>query len=708
MEPLINTAIDNLINIDDPVSPAYLKLQLDVLYKQSVQIGLNNIQLQKIIEFLCITNLISNETKLYIIRNCLFPCEHIEKPVIATIVNNLGVPTIYSPYQLTLKHEIQEALCEWLVKVYFIIGDDVEIDNSVWIHLWQFSYLQKWLTYILIWSTRSINQIKNWKIQLIKKIALKSSYKDGKIFAVLILKKFQELVGYSQLISDAIVELNTPIRKVQSFEKLNLQTKLFRQTCEILITTSPDKFNNEDLIALVENLKNQLIISNHFNETYTFISNKSGQTNTISEAISAKQLVQNWNSNKLKVGNLIAEFQDTNRTLNVFELVRILGASNITYLNDILCDIMKLQVDFLFHSSDIRLVEISKLVIRLRLFSNLVPRIGSILRESYLQRDNLGGNKMLFELVFGFNPILNHYDFEDFEVVQKKVFQYTTAAISIENKNEKNYEILPLVVTRLFFDIFNRIESNKNPVDKDIMRLFSKLGNLTFNRITDNSLRFFDVAGATYYMTVLNRIFSSNSLYEHIPSIILEPGKLKCIVLQHDPILLNVLCGYLVLAKGSIATNMTKKESIKIHNQFLLDLTNYLWRNKISNSDSIFDIPTVYIESVVKNLYLPGISRKDKAVFSLTGIPATSIIFYSQLRKAEVDFECKVKYDCELTSAGFKKFISTSNNKENWIPKIKDYDDLKRYILKSMAGLDGFNEIALFLYTFIKSLTASN
>lgn len=705
MEPLIGTVINNLINVDDPVSPAYIKLQLDVLYKQTAQFGLNNIQLQKLIKFLCITSIITNETKLYIIKNCLFPCEYIQRPVIATVINNLGVPTIYTPYQITLNIGLQEALCEWLVKVYFIVGDEVKIDNAIWIHLWQYGHLQKWLTYIIIWNSRSYD-VKDWKIQVIKKVGLKSSYKDGVIYATMILKKFQALKGYSRLISEAINELNAPAKKLQPFQNIKLQTKFFRQLSAILITTAPDIYSNEHLLLLVKNLSKQLSSSDDLEKAYPFTSNKFvNQCDHNLGGISTQELVKNWNSNNMKVKHLLTEFQDINKPLNVPGLIRIIGDSKMEQYQEVLSDIMKLHVDFVFQSSEYNETDTIILLSRFRLFSILESKMVSMLLDSHFNYENIRRNKNFFELIFGFNPILNYNSFEKMEVVQKQVFRYTTTALSLQNKNEKNYEIVPVIMIRFFFDIFNFIQSGANPTEDGIIRLFSKLGNLSLNRLSENPMRFFDIAGTMYYMSVLNKIFQSNSLYEHIPYILMNPEKLRNIVLQYDPILLNALCSYLVLAKGTIATYATKKESIRVHNQFLLDLTNYLWRNKISNSDFIFGIPTVFIKSVVQNIYLPSISKKDKAVFSLIGIPATSFVFYSQLRILETEHDCKIRYHYELTVAGFKKFIASGNNKVKWIPEVKEFDDLKRLVLKAVAGIEGYSDIALFLYTFIKSLT---
>ncbi|KAL3233436.1 hypothetical protein RNJ44_03476 [Nakaseomyces bracarensis] len=707
METLINTAIDNLININEPVTPAYIKLQLDVIYKQTVKFGLNNAQLEKLLSFLCATNIITDETKLYVIKNCLFPCEYIEKPVISTIINNLGTPTIYSPFQLILKPEIQESLCEWLVKVFFIVKDDVNIDTSIWIHLWQYKYLQKWLTFIIIWSTRFPSDVKTWKISLLKKIGLKSMYKDGALYATAILKKYQILLGYSQVISDAISDLKVPITKLEKLSKLKIQTLFFRQVCEILITTDPDSFTNEMLHKRCDELKNQLSVSVDYKEMLPFVTKNRGIQDTI-DINSVKELVSNWNLDHIMVGNVVSDFQDISTPISILPIIKIIHERKLKTLTDVLCDIVKLQVNFIFQSTDHDEKDMFRLLHRVRLFSTVIPGIIKLIRDNFLNAEYLSKNKVFFQLLFGFSPVLSQKNSEYLEVVQKLVFRHTTTALSIENINAKNNTIVPTILTRLYFDIFNLVNCNNNSVNKDITRIFAKLGNLSFNRIFDNPIRFFDISGALYYMTVLNNVLQSNTLYEHIPNIILEPYKLKHIVLQFDPLLLNIVCNYLALAKGTIASYATKKESIKIHNQFLLDLTNYLWRNKISSSDIIFDIPTAFISKVTENLYLPSISRNDKAVFSITGIPATSFVFYHALRSIESEYGCVIEYNSEYSNSGFKKFVSSLPNRDNWIEGIKDFDDLKRLVLKSIAGIEGYNDIALFLYTFIKSLSSNN
>ena len=148
---------------------------------------------------------------------------------------------------------------------------------------------------------------------------------------------------------------------------------------------------------------------------------------------------------------------------------------------------------------------------------------------------------------------------------------------------------------------------------------------------------------------------------------------------------------------------------IELQNQYILDITNYLWRNRIMEKRKIFNIPTEFIKQILDNCFFPDVKNKGKAVFTINGIPAMSFISIKALEIIEKKESVQYHYDGLITEedfALFKKRITEENIA--WIPNVTDIASLKVLILKEIFNMQPYKEIARFLFAFLKSLSKYN
>ena len=185
---------------------------------------------------------------------------------------------------------------------------------------------------------------------------------------------------------------------------------------------------------------------------------------------------------------------------------------------------------------------------------------------------------------------------------------------------------------------------------------------------------------------------------QYLKQIILKNSTMNKLCTIDDPLLLNACCRYLVSVKELLVYREPDDLYVQLQNQYILDLTNYLWRNRIYKSKKIFNIPSKFIKEVVKNLYLPDINSKTSAIFSIFGIPSTSYLSQQALDQLERNNSVTMNY-CELiTEEGFKRFTSELSDKSLWISNISDFNQLKPELLKIISTMQCYNHICL-LYT---------
>lgn len=249
----LDATIENLTNANSTTPNTQLKAELNELYTLSRKHGLTSTNLIKLITFICHSGLLSEETKLIIIKKYLLPNGYINKSVIDLIVKNLGQPT--STKQKYPSKELQAALCNWLVHISILIPK-YTIDLSVWSHLWQFHYLQRSVTLILIWFTTLTTEIKPWKLKILEQIALNPGYENSEAYATLILRRYLTLLEKSNRIQALIKTIDCDIKFIKVLQSFQFEDEFRRNLKKVLIAVNPIEFNKR---SIEKSLRYQII-----------------------------------------------------------------------------------------------------------------------------------------------------------------------------------------------------------------------------------------------------------------------------------------------------------------------------------------------------------------------------------------------------------------------------------------------------------------
>lgn len=176
-----------------------------------------------------------------------------------------------------------------------------------------------------------------------------------------------------------------------------------------------------------------------------------------------------------------------------------------------------------------------------------------------------------------------------------------------------------------------------------------------------------------------------------------------------DPILLNHCCSYLITVNKFIKYSGAPHIYVQLYNYYTLDLTNYLWRSRITETKKLLGIPTGLIKVICENITGgKGSVVKLKDLFSIRGVAATSHVVQHVLREIERKNKCTFHYYYPITEVGFRKFQKGVANgdipRNSWIPEVDTFQDLSILILEDMAGIAQYRYIIYFLSEYMKSL----
>ena len=164
VSPRIYEAVNELLD-SNYVTPQWkIDKYLKTLYSISNKHGIPTDLLLNLLNFLFYNTVVSINTRLKIIRRNLLPNDYISNEVFHFIIVRLG-----NAKDNNIDKDIQCAICEWLLNVYFLFPERIlDSDKSILIYLWKYEYLQRYITYFIVWSTNTKYDIKLWKLNAIK------------------------------------------------------------------------------------------------------------------------------------------------------------------------------------------------------------------------------------------------------------------------------------------------------------------------------------------------------------------------------------------------------------------------------------------------------------------------------------------------------------------------------------------------------------
>ncbi|CCE61757.1 hypothetical protein TPHA_0B00850 [Tetrapisispora phaffii CBS 4417] len=720
MSGLLDETITLLVDSTDTSSNNLLKGWLDDLFNLVPEYGLNCTQLKSIIRFVTISPVITATTKVFIIENYLLPNEAIDLMVIKTIIDGLGTSSLSQQYKYYASRQIQVSLVKWLVQNYFLwdhISD--EINGSIWLHIWQYEYLQKWLTYIIIWTTKSRNDVRKWKLQYLQKFAFNPGYLEANIYSAAILDRYTSIVGHSQSISDIKAKLACNQRSLQNFYNLEINESQLKLVANILSSSVKGRAFTQDYInSSVESLKLQLTssqqhISSNFN---SYLHNPPAGHIYIPTVKNNKELICNWRT-VVVPKNLEYIFDD--RIASSVIITTLIKEGNNMSSQSQIYNWIEVQLKRCFNlngnlSEHEVIIIIRKIMMQCMINKQLIPKIASeFLTSEYLNRRLFSFNFLSTSLI----PLLNPTNNND----MRKYVLKMLAMCHLWQQDNNNSTTLFFNLMRSFVvmikiwlndsAIYNSKENML--VAADIINDISKLiVTVYLNEVTDRKVTIALVLLFESILSFPSQCYKDDKI---LKKIMIPPSLMNNILLSDDPIIVNVCCKYLIKSKQLLHEKSSDYMIVNWGNQYILDLTNYLWRNKITISKKIFGLPNEFIKSITNNLYFPNVSNISRAVFTITGVPSLSFICSKYLLDLEERTYTKVHYNRTLTEEGFKMFMTHINNTYAgnipgiWLSDTNAIIELRIKILKEMiTSNSSYSMIPLFLFTYLKSLSKYN
>ncbi|CCH62943.1 hypothetical protein TBLA_0I02870 [Henningerozyma blattae CBS 6284] len=720
----LEAAIYSVLHYNDDIALHELESNLDIIVSKSPIQGINPSQLKDLIIFLCSDNIISNEIKLIIIKNCLYPNSLVSLDIINVLIPFLGKPSsISNPYKIVADPVIQTALLNWILNIFPLIKFNNSILNSSkLICLWQNETIQNYITCIIIWSTRIKDDIKPWKIQLIHRYIanlfnknenttiLEENYKDihgdAIINSIAILRKFQSFFGKSnELISNTISKLEViyPIsrKKIRSswLSKFKFDSK-FIDTLSNIIPSS--EFFGESLLSYYEKLTLEIKpdLSLTSLQPHFFINLKS--INTSSPLLKAKcfeDLIENWGT--ITIPNNI-EILFSNNTPLFIKLYLLQNNKSHFIEEKSIYSWLTVQLKRLLfsktkftHENFIKDIEKNQLIQQLIFILEFYPAINKrilidfILQIPYFLTDQ---QYKSFHLNFELLTLICKLSLSNFDI---------TSSSDLWKKLRESFLFYHLKrsteTTNLFFVIANELILNFNHALKinesitiknfelftSILLELEELSSVFLQNSSDNlSISFLLRNILNLTETSLDLELSS----DYINKLIIPDLFFAKLMTLDDSLIIDSCCKYLNKCSTIINNIQLKKENKIAINKYLKDTTNYLWKNKISNSTTLFDIPTLFMKPIIQNIYLPGYELKSNVFFSILNIPAFNYISNIKLKLLESEFNTNNQYTFLLNKEGFSMFVTRSNGEITWIPKMKTFNSLRNKILKKYSN----------------------
>ncbi|SJM86910.1 related to Central kinetochore subunit CTF3 [Zygosaccharomyces bailii] len=695
----LGEAVQLIVNSNAETPELELRGWLDHLYFKIPQQGLSSSQLQQLINFICESPVLSTPTKLYIVDNFLLPNDYVKIEVIREVMRHLGTANAVSPYKLEVPLNVQNALCKWIVNIFFLLLPLVDKrtmskEDSVWIHLWQYDYLQKWLTYILVWSTTSAKDIRPWKIELLRRVGCKPGYTDAQACATLILKRYESLIGASSLISSALSDLNCNGRKLRTLQEFQMDAN-FKAKLKNVLTKNPT-FTDDVIDGLITS---QLATLHFTREALPPRYHPKVPTGKVSlfEIRTLDQLAWNWD--RIVASKDVEQIVEDGRDYIPLIFMFSLNSSDQSW--DLIYDWLIIRVKNCLKGTNKTpgLRYLNTVIKVCQVHSHLTIK----LFEGVLTYDNFKINPSIFLYIFTSLAPLLVVQPGSIKGLHKHILQLLTSCY-LDDYDKRTVNAMGKMCNALLLVINYWFEENRDDLTSLGLDLIGDLQVLLIPNLHYNLENRFDTIAVMLLLRTIPKIKYQEEV--HLKRLMLPCELMNRLIVYDDPLLLDSCCYYLINTKDFL----TKKDpsNTYVHNQncLIMDLTNYLWRNKILQSKKFLNMPTEFVRNVLDNLFLPNASYNHKFTFSVTGIPSLSYLFSTKLTELEARFHTKTHYNYLINEDGFRNFLK--NNKDfdfQWLTDIKNVTDLKLVILREIYVSSPFKNISLFLFTYLKSLS---
>ncbi|EDO15590.1 hypothetical protein Kpol_483p9 [Vanderwaltozyma polyspora DSM 70294] len=694
MSNILDSVVNSLSTATVNTSHQLLKAWLTQLYDHAPIVGLDARQIYLLVRLICESTAISASTKVYIIDHCLLPNDYIDDEVVLEIINHLGTPTVTNPYRILPPKSVQIKLCKWLVHVFILLPKDrSNLNPSVWLHLWKYSFLQYWLTYIIIWSTNSKQDVKSWKVTLIEKIAFIPGYPDVAALATLILNRFESIVGSTPRISSLRLRINTNMRSYKAIQNLELDSKFISALKKVLFKSSPNKFPLKYIDDVISSYLSQLKNKDNSIVVSQYRQKVPPSKLFILDIRTFEKLVWNWN-------NIVVpknpEFLFDIGTQAGFKISALKLAGDDPQLSNKSIKYITVQLKRCFNNnenlSELERLNILKNVVRFCILKEDV--LESIVQE-FFTIEFMNSNPNIF--VTFFNLIFPLFKPESITDFRKLLLRFFTRC-RFSNQTKATRTVFPRLCKGLLLMIKNWY-STEGTIESEGYEIFNDIKLLLVSHL-QNSIenRYYIISVNVMLSIVLNIYDYENSATGNAHELMIIPNVMNKLLTIDDPLLLDSCCLYLINSKELLKSKASTNKQVQRQNQYILDLTNYLWRNKISTSKYLFHIPTELVKNTIENIYLPDIENKLKSMFSITGVPSLSYYSSETIKPLITEEISYFTYNDVINEENFKKLIKDNQQNET-------FNEIRIKLLQSMLSDSPYPNVSIFLFTYLKSLS---
>ncbi|KAM3163865.1 Ctf3p [Lachancea thermotolerans] len=671
-------------------SPLEVSACLSRIHSTVCTEGVSASVLDDVIVFLCESPLISVSTKVYLIHEALLPNGPVQSSTVFTILSHLGVRSFTNPHKRETHPDIQIELCKWLVQVYVLV-DDVTVFSktySIWFQLWQFDYLQKWVTYLLFWTTTA-EAVRPWRIQWLLETSLNTGYSNSKALATLLLEKFN-IARPSQAIVDAISSVHCNRRRLKSLE--------FDSYDESFLSTWSKVLDHSRCISMPAFFD---LISDHRSQIHLVATESKTERLQLSQAVplngveTVEKLVSSY-YNITPPKNVEEVLPNGDRTVMIY--LALLKRRNPFWDRCLKwCELRLKSEVFASRDDPERTLETMKIVILTLALYQTDPSISDEVRAENRITNLL--RQMATQSRFSYIALLLA---PPMTYVETTMARELTERLQLGSKLSAFYERCRHMLYFLWASIGTL-------VDKSLLRKLSSDFEETLRLINEDLSSCSSNRHVNMTLRLLIKVFSFILLrYKHMPDwdITSFYKLLEVLIITNDPLALCSIVEFFSKAREYVQEHSKDRSLVEIHNNAVLDVTNYLWRNKFKNNASFIGVPSDFIQKIIESLYSEDSEMSLKSWLTITSIPATSYCSLQILRSFERATASKISFTRLLTDKSYEAFKKQVSS-EDWLDTIPTYYDLKLTILARMRYDRTYQNIPEFLFTFLRSLTGT-
>lgn len=663
---------DNLTDKD-------IKIHLDNIYDNISKYGIDSELLIKLIPFLSTTGLLSTSTKVYLIENCLIPNSLIPDVIIRIIIRYLGSSTFLNPYKFVVPKPIQISLVKWICHVYawFKNSSVFEKTYSIWFHLWKYDYLQDWITYILIWSTKSAH-ITPWRCYILRSIGDKVGYINGRAMSTLILFKFRTLSDM-KCIQTSIDFLHCNSRRLNSIKTVPLNEKFMNNWKTVLEVRNVMEMSEFDQLITCQ-LSSIRGIFEYQPKPPSFIFPTKGVP--INEVTTIEKFAQNIDQIYL-ISNpelLIHSKDDFTKLYMVLLDNTHYHARSIQSWTDI--KMKNCDIDNILNTINIGLI-LDFPIINMDFLFLICKSVPSIISTKF---------------------IIHHFASINIEdKLEQKVFLFRLIKFVVECRTM----IYPVVIG-ISMILFKNIHLKKFDDMLFSIKMCSSILYYICYSFLDSEPTNDQICSVFILLNALESLEISSIDDDSHSSIFILPDIINMVMSRQNALLTSIICESLVRVKDIVKGLSPENKHIKNLNKSILDIANYLWRYKALTEDETFGLPSKFWNNLGSNLYITDLYMEPKLLFNLLNGSSYNFICRRMVFIAELNEHCNVHYANAFTESAFKSWKKDLDKTDNiWLKGVSNFENLKKLILDGLMKDGTYMGVTLFLYTYIKTLAKS-